>query len=215
MKKTIIAAILSTSLSVASSYAAVSFSATSLGSSISGGNPLSLTAGQTAVYLNMNSSGSWSSFASSEAIASGLSFTAGTIFTPSSTSDQFSVLGSAAVSGTTTLTVSGGAFSPLTYAGAVGVGDQFALLVFNSSTSSTAAGDTYNIWRASDWVMPADGSVLSFANTPVSGESIQRITTSAFLVGSGSVVPEPSTYALMALGGLVLFFIARRRKAQV
>jgi hypothetical protein len=27
-------------------------------------------------------------------------------------------------------------------------------------------------------------------------------------------VPEPSTYALMALGGLVLFFIARRRKAQ-
>jgi hypothetical protein len=30
-----------------------------------------------------------------------------------------------------------------------------------------------------------------------------------------SAVPEPSTYALMALGGLVLFFIARRRKAQV
>jgi hypothetical protein len=28
-------------------------------------------------------------------------------------------------------------------------------------------------------------------------------------------VPEPSTYALMALGGLVLFFIGRRRKAQV
>jgi hypothetical protein len=30
-----------------------------------------------------------------------------------------------------------------------------------------------------------------------------------------AAVPEPSTYALMALGGLVLFFIARRRKAQV
>lgn len=27
-------------------------------------------------------------------------------------------------------------------------------------------------------------------------------------------IPEPSTYALMALGGLVLFYIARRRKAQ-
>jgi hypothetical protein len=27
-------------------------------------------------------------------------------------------------------------------------------------------------------------------------------------------VPEPSTYALMALGGLVLFFVVRRRKAQ-
>jgi len=29
-----------------------------------------------------------------------------------------------------------------------------------------------------------------------------------------TAVPEPSTYALMALGCLVLFFIARRRKAQ-
>jgi hypothetical protein len=29
-----------------------------------------------------------------------------------------------------------------------------------------------------------------------------------------SAVPEPSTYALMALGGLVLFFMVRRRKAQ-
>jgi hypothetical protein len=119
------------------------------------------------------------------------------------------------VSGTTTLTVSGGAFSPLTYAGAVGAGDQFGLLVFNSSSTSTTAGDSYNIWRASDWIMPADGSTLSFSSTPVPGSSIQRITTSAFLVGSGTVVPEPSTYALIALGGLVLFFIARRRKAQV
>lgn len=33
-------------------------------------------------------------------------------------------------------------------------------------------------------------------------------------VNNLSVIPEPSTYALMALGGLVLFFIARRRKAQ-
>jgi len=33
-------------------------------------------------------------------------------------------------------------------------------------------------------------------------------------VNNLSVVPEPSTYALMALGGLVVFFIARRRKAQ-
>ena len=31
---------------------------------------------------------------------------------------------------------------------------------------------------------------------------------------SVSVVPEPSTYALMALGGLVLFFVIRRRSAQ-
>jgi hypothetical protein len=29
-----------------------------------------------------------------------------------------------------------------------------------------------------------------------------------------ATVPEPSTYALMALGGLALFFVARRRKAK-
>ena len=33
-------------------------------------------------------------------------------------------------------------------------------------------------------------------------------------VDSLTAVPEPSTYALMALGGLVLLFMARRRKAQ-
>jgi hypothetical protein len=33
-------------------------------------------------------------------------------------------------------------------------------------------------------------------------------------MNSLAAIPEPSTYALMALGGLVLFFIARRRKAQ-
>jgi hypothetical protein len=35
-----------------------------------------------------------------------------------------------------------------------------------------------------------------------------------YTLHSVSVVPEPSTYALMALGGLFLFFMVRRRKAQ-
>ena len=35
-----------------------------------------------------------------------------------------------------------------------------------------------------------------------------------YTLQSVSVVPEPSTYALMALGGLVLFFMVRRRKVQ-
>jgi hypothetical protein len=38
--------------------------------------------------------------------------------------------------------------------------------------------------------------------------------TPSVTMNSLAAVPEPSTYALMALGGLVLFFIARRRKAQ-
>lgn len=58
-----------------------------------------------------------------------------------------------------------------------------------------------------------------------SGDSFTAVSGFTFTsAGSGenmnisfnnlSVIPEPSTYALMALGGLVLFYIARRRKAQ-
>jgi hypothetical protein len=63
---------------------------------------------------------------------------------------------------------------------------------------------------------------LSFKTETAPFTSIGGLTFTADGVGNAlnvsvnnlSVVPEPSTYALMALGGLVLFCIARRRKAQ-
>jgi hypothetical protein len=69
-----------------------------------------------------------------------------------------------------------------------------------------------------------DGGFLYFPITtlPASvtgAEYLQFTFGGAATASSGSLyalsVPEPSTYALMALGGLALFFIARRRKAQV
>jgi len=63
---------------------------------------------------------------------------------------------------------------------------------------------------------------LSFQTETSSFTSIGGFTLTAGGSGSAlnisvnnlSVVPEPSTYALMALGGLVLFFVIRRRSAQ-
>jgi hypothetical protein len=59
----------------------------------------------------------------------------------------------------------------------------------------------------------------SFTNQSVGGVNITLNgaggQTVSYQFQSLEVVPEPSTYALMAIGGLVLFFIARRRKAQV
>lgn len=63
---------------------------------------------------------------------------------------------------------------------------------------------------------------LSFQTESASFTSIGGLTFTAGGTGNGlnlsvnnlSVVPEPSTYALMAIGGLLLFYIARRRKAQ-
>jgi hypothetical protein len=61
---------------------------------------------------------------------------------------------------------------------------------------------------------------LTYQGAGTAPVSIIGATYTAGGVGSpqnisvNAVIPEPSTYALMALGGLVLFFIARRRKAQ-
>lgn len=63
---------------------------------------------------------------------------------------------------------------------------------------------------------------LSFQTETASFTSIGGFTLAAggsgnslnISVNSLSVVPEPSTYALMALGGLGLFLAARRRKVQ-
>lgn len=209
MKKTILSTIVGASLLVAPiSSASVTFSGIGLQSAISGGNPLGLTAGQVGVYVNADSVANWLSFNGTGTIGSGLS-----LFSSATYGTSITFLGNASVSGTTTLTLSGGAFSPLTYSGGVGAGDEFAVIVFNSSTTTTNPGDTFNVWRANDWVMPVDGSTLTFSATPSTGQ-IQRVNSSSYLVAAGSVVPEPSTYALMALGGLVLFFMVRRRKIQ-
>ena len=53
-----------------------------------------------------------------------------------------------------------------------------------------------------------------YANSNLSNAFQSNLVAPTELSSNVSVVPEPSTYALMALGGLVLFFMVRRRKVQ-
>lgn len=190
----------------------VSFTGTALVSSGSLGNPLALTAGQVGVYINNDDLSLWSGFDGSGKIGSGLSLTSSATYTPVGTSDAFTFLGSNSVSGSSTFSLSGGIPS-IALAGGVVTGDQYAVVVFNSSTTTTLAGDTYRIFRATDWLIPSAGSSIGYSTTP-SASAYQQIRDDSFVIATGTVVPEPSTYALLSLAGLALggYFVRRRRR---
>jgi hypothetical protein len=76
----------------------------------------------------------------------------------------------------------------------------FTTSVVNETTFSTSGG--FNPASVTNWNIGDGGNGGS--GTLTGGASLVSL----------QVVPEPSTYALMALGGLVLFFMVRRRKAQ-
>ena len=96
------------------------------------------------------------------------------------------------------------AMAGITYnlGGNVATGNEIGVLVFDNSTTATIGGDAYQIYT-NDWLAPSDG-----ANGSLTGAG--PYTGAAF--GSSTVVPEPSSYAL--LGGLLaLGFVMLRRRA--
>jgi len=152
----------------------------------------------TGVYVAASSS----SFAESDftSIDSDLSFTAGTSWTLGG--NTYTVLGSNGI-----ITNSGsGVFSSGTVvydlSTDVATGNEIGILVFASSTTSSTAGDSFKIYSG-DWTVPADG-----VNNGVTGSPVPY-TGAAF--GDGSVVPEPSTYAMFA-GMLALGYVMIRRR---
>jgi len=87
--------------------------------------------------------------------------------------------------------------------GTVSAGNEFAFIVFDSSSTTTLDGDTYALYtNSADWIIPSDGS-----NITINPE------TSASSFGGTVAVPEPSTFAalagLCALGAVMV----RRRRA--
>jgi hypothetical protein len=90
-----------------------------------------------------------------------------------------------------------------------------------TSSSTPGIGTVGFVYRTAEvlnfsdiaWVIPADGSTVALnALTTGSGGTLANTDLSPGGAGGFTTVPEPSTYALLALGGLALFFVARRRK---
>jgi len=100
--------------------------------------------------------------------------------------------------------------------------DPFGILVFDNNpgpSGAANAGDTYKIWTFDsgtigvqdglDWLIPSSDGVYGFGN------NFTQINSAGAFVDNGggftgTVVPEPSTYALFA-GILALGFIVVRR----
>jgi hypothetical protein len=213
MKKALFSILSTVALSIGAFAQTVSFTGTALVSQSSAGNPLNLSAGQIGVFINNDDLSSWLGFNGSQTIGAGLSLLSSATYTPVGTTDSFTFLGSNAVSGTSNFSLSGGIPS-IALTGGVSTGDQYAVIVFNQSATLTLAGDTFRVFRASDWLIPSGGSSIGYSTTP-SAAAYQQIRTDDFVIASGTVVPEPSTYALLSLAGLALggYALRRRRRA--
>ena len=91
----------------------------------------------------------------------------------------------------------------------VSLGDEFTLYWFPelaSDTTALSAGDEYFQIRGVDWVLPASDT---FTETVSSFDESATLANAVF--GTVVAIPEPSSTALLGLGGLAL--LARRRKA--
>jgi hypothetical protein len=143
---------------------------------------------------------------------------AGTAFTVASDNfgSSFTIVGSKTAASSFGSISVGAAYPGIGLANGVDSGDSFAIVVFETSTTSAVANDIYRIYTDPSWVIPADGQTVNFAATG-SGTFLQLGTTAtpAFTksVASTTVIPEPSTYS--ALAGVAVLGLAglRRRRA--
>jgi hypothetical protein len=150
MKKTILTAIAVFSIMLQNLPAAVTFTGTAINSGSS--NVLNLTTGQLGVYIVKDQAATnWNTLFGTGKINFGLTVIDDATYNAS----LFTVMSSKSVTGTTTKVVSAPGAN-IALANGISTGDEFAFLLFNTSTTTTIAGDTFSIYRASDWLIPAD-----------------------------------------------------------
>ena len=215
MKKTIaILGIIATS--IIPSQAAFNLSGTSML------NAPGLTAGNVGVLVNLDSGTDWSNISQ---------FSAGTSFaspgTLSINGTSFTILGNGNATSSFGSVSLGLSLSGLSYSGGFGAGDQFAILLFPniSQVSNPTAGTAMSLWRATSggglpgvtgWTWPTSEptGAIGFATSPSSGFPFTQLGSGSSATSSFNVVPEPSTYALLAVGAVGLLLSFRRRKVQ-
>jgi hypothetical protein len=153
-----------------------------------------ITGYSTGVFVSSNSGAFDENIVDS--LVAGISLTAGTAI------GDYTILGTGAVNNAGPSGYV--AMAGITYnlGGNVATGNEIGVLVFDNSTVSTVGGDSYSIYT-NNWLAPADG-----VNASLTGAG--PYTGAAF--GTSTVVPEPSSYAL--LGGLLaLGCVMLRRRA--
>lgn len=187
MKKILLTFLASLSVCI-SANASITFSGTTLFNA-------EIFGGQTGVYVVSNTN------AFDEGLFSSLD--EGLSFTQYADWSGYTVIGSSTVAaaGTSGALSTGGINFNL--GGNIAVGNEVGVLVFNSSTTQTVGGDNFLIYT-NDWLVPADG-----VNEGVTGSAAPYIGAS---FGSGTVVPEPSSFALLA-GVFGLAWVMVRRRA--
>jgi hypothetical protein len=197
-------------LLAAHANAAISFSGTALQS----GNPNASVVNSTSVgvLINLDSGTDWSAIRD---ITPGTAFTIGSQFTINTTS--FTVFGRNTATGLGSIS---GAVSNFSFTGGMSASDQFAMLIFPNAAqaNSVSGGTSLTLFRMDSplaWTLPANdtsGSTFQFGGaTP----SYTQVPNTATALQSFTVVPEPSTYALLAMSGLAMggYIVRRRRRA--